>query len=344
MTSTKNAHNINRRTAIAGLAIVGASGSIAQSKIKLSFAHGTAEDNPRHTAAMRFAALVAKGTGGRLTVEVSPNAKLADDGAALDKLVDGSIDLSANSQGPLAKFIPELAALGLPYVFSTPQQVWRVLRGPIGEELKLKAASKGFVVLGFWDNGFRHITNSKRPIYQPVDLKGLKLRTPADNATIDFVKALGGEPQTVKFSELKAALAEGKVDGQENPLINIYTAKLAEVQKYLSLSNHKYETTPLLISKVTWNRLSAADRAVISDAAEQATTLQRNLMLKSEERTFSRLLAAGMLINQVETSVFAKASQPVIDSWSAGPVGEFTKRLITAAKMAHIDYKANPAK
>lgn len=171
-------------------------------------------------------------------------------------------------------------------------------------------------------------------------MKGLKLRTPADEATIDFVKEMGAEPQTVKFSELKAALAEGKVDGQENPLVNIYTARLQEVQKYASLSNHKYETTPLLISKATWSRLSSADRAVIRDAAEQSTFMQRKLMLKSEERSLAKLREGGMLINQVDTKLFVKASQPVIEKWTAGPLGEFTKKLITAAKAANINQKS----
>lgn len=300
----------------------------------LTLAHGTATDNPRHMAALRFAELVHKNSGGRLQVNVSPNSGLGDDVAVLDKLILGTVDISANSQGPMAQLIPDYAAIGLPYLFESPYQAWRVLGGPVGEELARKSEAKGLVVLAFWDNGFRHITNSRHPIREPSDLRGLKMRTPADAATISFMKALGAEPHTVPFAQLAEALKEGKVDGQENPLINIHTAHLASVQKYLSLTNHKYETTPLLVSKVTWNKLGAAERAALRDAAADATRLQRELMLKTEERMFNRLQAAGMQINSVDDRHFARESRPVRDQWLAGPTGEFTKMLLDAARAA----------
>ncbi|NDY92915.1 TRAP transporter substrate-binding protein [Ideonella livida] len=316
--------------AAAGLALP----ARAAPALTLTLAHGAAKENPRHQAAERFAELVTKGSGGRLQVTVSPANQSGDDTAVLEAVREGRIDITANSQGPVAKHVPEYAALGLPYLFESQYQVWRVLSGPVGKELGRLSAAQGLVVLGLWDNGFRHMSNSKLPIQSPADLKGLRMRIPSDPTTEALMKALGAAPQTVKFSELPAALKAGQVDGQENPLINIYSARLYEVQTYLSLTNHKYETTPLLISGRTWERLSPADRQVLQEAAAEATRYQRDLMLKGEERMFQRLRAAGMKLNYVKPDPFVAATLPVRQAWQEGPTGAFTRQLAEAAEAA----------
>jgi len=128
------------------------------------------------------------------------------------------------------------------------------------EKLHQEFASQGLVVLGYWDNGIRHMSNNKRPLLKPDDLKGLKMRTPPDTVTVDIMQSLGAEAQQIKFSELYVALQQGVVDGQENPLVNVQAGKLYEVQKYISLTGHKYELTPFLIGKRAWDRLSDADK------------------------------------------------------------------------------------
>ena len=170
---------------------------------------------------MLFAERVKAKTNGRIEIQVAHSAQLGDDAAMITALRSGTLDMSANSQGAIANVVPEYAAIGLPFLFSDVQKAWQLLDGPVGEELTKRTAAKGMVVLGYWDNGIRHITNSKRAIKAPADLKGLKIRTPPDTMTVDIMQALGADTQQIKFAELYVALQQGVVDGQENPLANI---------------------------------------------------------------------------------------------------------------------------
>jgi TRAP-type transport system periplasmic protein len=232
----------------------------------------------------------------------------------------------------VAAAVPEYAAFGMPFMFSDLPQVWRILDGPLGKELADKSAEKGLIVLGYWDNGIRHMSNSKRALSKPEDLKGLKMRTPPDAVTVDIMQALGAEAQQIKFSELYVALQQGVVDGQENPLMNIYASKLYEVQKFITLSGHKYEMTPLLMSKRTWERLSEADRKIVQEAAAEATQLQRKLSQDSDDKLLGELKAKGVQVNTIEKASFAKATANVDDKWLATPIGPYLKKVIAATR------------
>jgi tripartite ATP-independent transporter DctP family solute receptor len=232
--------------------------------IKLTLGHGAAPGNPRHEASVKFAEIVKAKTNGRIEVQVAPSAQLGDDAAMVTALRTGALDMSANSQGAVANAVPEYAAFGMPFLFSSPAQAFKLLDGPLGKELADKSAEKGLVVLGYWDNGIRQMTNGKHAITKVEDMKGLKMRTPPDAVLVDIMQALGAEAQQIKFAELYVALQQGVVDGQENPLMNIHASKLYEVQKHLALTNHQFQMTPLLVSKRTWDRLSAADRKACS--------------------------------------------------------------------------------
>jgi tripartite ATP-independent transporter DctP family solute receptor len=299
--------------------------------VKLTLGHGAAPGNPRHEAAVKFAELVKAKTAGRIEIQVAPSAQLGDDAAMVSALRSGTLDLSANSQGAVSTVVPEYSALGLPFLFSDIQKAWGVLDGPIGEELAKRTAAKGMVVLGYWDNGIRHVSNNKRPIKTPGDLKGLKIRTPPDAMTVDIMQALGADTQQIKFAELYVALQQGVVDGQENPLANVASAKLYEVQKYLSLSGHKYESNPFLMGKRSWERLSAADQKIFQEAAAEATRLQRKLSKEADDRLVGELKAKGVQIDTVDRKAFMAATRPVYDKWTAGPAGEFFKRVVQQA-------------
>jgi tripartite ATP-independent transporter DctP family solute receptor len=299
--------------------------------VKLTLGHGAAPGNPRHEAAVKFAEIVKARTSGRIEIQVAHSAQLGDDAAMVTALRSGTLDLSANSQGAVSTVVPEYAALGLPFLFSDVKQAWTLLDGPVGEELAKRTAAKNMVVLGYWDNGIRHITNSKRPIKTPADVKGLKLRTPPDGMTVDIVQALGADAQQIKFAELYVALQQGVVDGQENPLANIASAKLYEVQKYLSLTGHKYEANPFLMGKRSWDKLSPADQQVFKEAAAEATQLQRKLSRESDEKLVAELKGKGVQIDTVERKAFIDATKPVYDKWSAGPSGDFVKRVVQQA-------------
>jgi tripartite ATP-independent transporter DctP family solute receptor len=305
--------------------------SIAQTT-KLTLGHGAAPGNPRHEAAVKLAEVVKAKSAGRLEIQVSPSAQLGDDAAMVTALRTGALDISANSQGAVSSAVPEYSAFGMPFLFANLAQAWKVLDGPLGRELADKSADKGMIVLGYWDNGIRHMSNSRKPILRPEDLKGMKMRTPPDPVTVDIMQALGAEAQQIKFAELYVALQQGVVDGQENPLMNIHASKLYEVQKFISLTGHKYEMTPLLMSKRTWDRLSEADRKVIRDAAAEATALQRKMSQESDDQLIADLKAKGVRIDAVDKAAFEKATGKVEDKWNSSPIGAYVRKVIAAAR------------
>ncbi|MCS6995939.1 MAG: TRAP transporter substrate-binding protein [Casimicrobiaceae bacterium] len=326
-------HRLLKGRTVAVFAVVSFCAAVAHAQtLKLTLGHGAAPGNPRHEAAVRFAEIVKAKSGGRIEVQVAPSAQLGDDAAMVTALRSGALDMSANSQGAVSNAVPEYAAFGMPFLFSDLRSAWRVLDGPLGKELAEKSAEKGLIVLGYWDNGIRHMTNSKRPIVKPEDLRGLKMRTPPDPVTVDIMKALGAEPQQIRFSELYVALQQGVVDGQENPLMNIHSAKLYEVQKHLALTGHKYEMTPFLMSKRTWDRLSEADRRIIQEAANEATQLQRRLSAEADAKLLDELKARGMQVTVADKAAFERATANVDDQWMAGPIGPFVRKVIAAAR------------
>jgi tripartite ATP-independent transporter DctP family solute receptor len=305
----------------------------AQAPLKLTLGHNAAPGNPKADGSLKFAELVKERSNGRITVQVAGAAQLGDDVTMVSAMRTGTLDMSVNSQGPVSAVVPELAALGLPFLFNNLPQAWELLDGPIGQELAKKFESKNLVLLAWMDNGIRQTTNSKRPINKPEDLKGLKIRTPADPATVDTFQAMGASTQQINFSELYIALQQGVADGQENPLANIYSSKLHEVQKYISMTNHKYESTPFLMSGITWARLSAADRKLIKDAAQEAAVFERKLMAESDEKLLAEYKKMpSVQINSPDPAPFKAATQKVWDSWEQKPFGDFVRKLRASSK------------
>jgi tripartite ATP-independent transporter DctP family solute receptor len=300
--------------------------------IKLTLGHGAAPGNPRHEASVKFAEILKARTQGRIEVQVAPSAQLGDDAAMVTALRTGALDLSANSQGAVANAVPEYAAFGMPFLFSSPAAAFELLDGPLGKELADRSAEKGLVLLGTWDNGIRHMTNSKRPITRVDDMKGLKMRVPPDATLVDIMKSLGAEAQQIKFAELYVALQQGVVDGQENPLVNIHASKLYEVQKHLALTNHQFQMTPFVMSKRSWDRLSDADRKAVQEAAAEATALQRRLSQQADERLLADLKGKGVQVTMPDKAAFVKATSEVDAKWVAGPIGAYVKKVIAAAR------------
>ncbi len=326
-------HTNSLGRAFVGMALVVASAtSWAQSTTKLTLGHGAAVGNPRHEAAVKFAEVLKAKTGGRIEVQVAPSAQLGDDAAMITALRTGALDLSANSQGAVANAVPEYAAYGMPFMFTSTAQAFKVLDGPLGKELADKSAEKGMIVLGYWDNGIRHMTNSKRPITKVEDMKGLKMRTPPDAVLVDIMQALGAEAQQIKFSELYVALQQGVVDGQENPLVNIHASKLYEVQKHLAITSHVFQMTPFLMGKRSWDRLSDADRKAVTEAALEATTLQRKLSQDADDKLLSELKASGVQVTTPDKAPFLKATAKVEEKWLSTPISAYLRKVIAATR------------
>jgi tripartite ATP-independent transporter DctP family solute receptor len=328
----KKISNFRRSVLVATLLSATAFAAFAQSAVKLTLGHGAAPGNPRHEASIKFAEAVKAKTNGRIDIQVAHSAQLGDDAAMVTAIRTGALDITANSQGAVAAAVPEYAAYGMPFMFSTPAQAFKVLDGPLGKELADKSAEKGMVVLGYWDNGIRHMTNSKRPINKVEDMKGLKMRTPPDAVLVDIMQALSADPQQIKFAELYVALQQGVVDGQENPLVNIHASKLYEVQKHLALTSHMFQMTPLLISKRTWDRLSEADRKVMQEAATEATALQRKLSQEADDKLLADLKSKGVQVTTVDKAAFAKATSKVDEKWLATPIAPYLKKVIAASR------------
>jgi len=308
-----------------------AAGAHAQA-VKLTLGHGAAVGNPRHEAAVKFAEVAKAKSGGRIEVQVAPAAQLGDDAAMVTALRTGALDLSANSQGAVANAVPEYAAFGMPFLFSSAGAAFKLLDGPLGRELADKSAEKGLILLGTWDNGVRQMTNSKHPIAKVEDMKGLKMRVPPDATLVDIMKSLGAESQQIKFAELYVALQQGVVDGQENPLVNIHASKLYEVQKHLALTNHQFQMTPFLMSKRSWDKLSEADRKAVLEAAAEATALQRKLSKEADDKLLADLKSKGVQVTTPDKAVFAKATADVLAKWQAGPIGPYVKKVVAAAQ------------
>ncbi|MCP8686385.1 TRAP transporter substrate-binding protein [Marinobacterium sedimentorum] len=296
----------------AGLALT-ASSSWAEQVLRLS--HNAAPGNPKAEASLKFAELVEQKTDGRVKVEVGGSAQYGDDAESITNMRLGTLAFSANSQGTTSSVVPEFGVLGLPFLFRDLPHAYKVVDGPVGDKLNELAQDKGLVLLALWDNGIRQVSNNVRPITKPEDLAGIKLRTPPDPVTLDIFNSLGANPAPLAFSELYIALQQGVFDGQENPLMNIYSSKLYEVQKYISLTGHKYETTPLLASKMIMSQLSPEDQQAVKEAAVEAGTLNREMSLAADADLRQKLTDAGVIINKVDQAPFIEKTQSVYAKW-----------------------------
>lgn len=304
----------------------------ANAATKLTLGHGAAPGNPRAVAATKFAELVAAKTNGAVIINVAGAEQLGNDVAMLTSLRTGVLDFTINSQGATGGIVPEINALGLPFMFEDASQAYALLQGDIGDDLKKRMAEKGLVLLDWWDNGIRHISNSKQPITKPSDLSGMKIRTPADAMTVDIFRALGAATEQIAFSELYIALQQGVVDGQENPLANIASSKLYEVNRYISLSAHKWESTPFLMSRMIQGRVGEAEMKAIAEAAIEAGELQRSLMKEADAKHLEEFSKnENVEVNEVDRAAFREATAGVPEQWKAKPFGDFVSALIDAA-------------
>ncbi|AWI74278.1 C4-dicarboxylate ABC transporter [Parazoarcus communis] len=319
-----------KKTLIALAATLAMTSSAAWSQTVLRLSHNAAPGNPKAEASLKFAELVAQKTGGRVKVEVGGSAQFGDDAESLTNMRLGTMAFSANSQGTTSNIVPEFGLLGLPFLFRDLEHAYKVVDGPVGEKLGEYADKKGLVLLALWDNGIRQVSNNVRPITKPDDLAGVKLRTPPDPMTLSIFKSLGANPAPLAFSELYIALQQGVFDGQENPLMNIYSSKLFEVQKYISLTGHKYEATPLLASKMIFGTLSKDDQKAVREAAVEAGTLNRNMSLAADADLRKKLADAGVQLNTVDQAPFVAQTKPVYDEWAA-KFPDMVKLIVTEA-------------
>lgn len=265
----------------------------AQAPIVIKFSHVVATDTPKGRAADRFKELAEKMTKGRVKVEVYPNSQLYKDKEEMEALQLGAVQMLAPS---LAKFGPlgvkEFEVFDLPYIFPNKTSLYAVTEGPIGKGLMQKLEPKGITGLAYWDNGFKDMSANK-PLHEPADFRGLKMRIQASKVLDAQMRALGANPQVLAFSEVYQALQTGVVDGTENPPSNMYTQKMHEVQKHMTLSNHGYLGYAVIVNKKFWDGLPADIRAALEQAMRDATTYEKAIAQRDNDEALAAIKKAG---------------------------------------------------
>lgn len=284
---------------------------------EIIFAHGANPGNPRFVAAEKWGELFEACTGGAHTVNVAPSATMGDDVELLTSATAGVIHVTANSQGAMSQIVPEIGLLGLPFLFEDLPTAWKVLDGEVGTMLDERAQEAGLKVLGFWDNGIRHVSHLSKLVPTPADVQGMKIRTPPDQMTVDIFEALGAAPAPLAFSELPTALQSGVFDGQENPLTNIYSSKIHEITPFITLTGHKYESTPVVAGLAWWSGIDEATQTCVLDATAEAGKLQRDLSLKADDELRPKMEAEGVTFGEADRQAFIDATASVYDKYSA---------------------------
>ena len=265
----------------------------AQAPIVIKFSHVVATDTPKGQAAERFKQLAEKATNGRVKIEVYPNSQLYKDKEELEALQLGAVQMLAPS---LAKFGPlgvkEFEAFDLPYIFPSKTALYNVTEGEIGKSLMKKLEPKGITGLAFWDNGFK-VMSANKPLHGVADFKGLKMRIQSSKVLDAQMRALGANPQVLAFSEVYQALQTGVVDGTENPPSNMYTQKMHEVQKYVTVSNHGYLGYAVIVNKKFWDGLPADIRSALDKAMKDATTFEKAIAQRDNDLALEAIKKAG---------------------------------------------------
>ncbi len=258
---------------VLSVALLASMGFAAEYVIK--FSHVVSPNTPKGKAAEYFAKRVEELSKGKIKVEVYPNAQLGKDKVVLRKMKFNAVQMAAPSFSKFTGLVPQLGLFDLPFLFKNEDHLHKVLDGEVGKKLLNMVTKKGYVALAYWDNGFKQLTDSKRPLIKPSDCKGLKFRVMSSKVLIEQFKALGAIPVVLPFSEVYSALQQGVVDGQENTISNIYTKKFYEVQRYMTMTNHGYLGYMVVISKRFWNRLPNDMKNVMREAIKDATEKER---------------------------------------------------------------------
>lgn len=297
------------------LMLAGIGSASAQTTLRMSI---SIQQNSHYGVAIdALASEVEKRTNGRYKIQNFYASALGAEREAIEGVQLGTIDLTMTSTGPIPNFVPEVSILDIPFLFRDYAHARAVLDGPIGQEMLAKFDAKGFKALVWAENGFRHMTNNKRPVHAPADLSGLKLRTMENPVHIQAYKGFGIIPTPMAISEVFTALQQGTVDGQENPISSIQGQKFDQVQKHLSLTGHVYSPAAILMNKGQWEKLSAADKAAFTEAAKVAVVANRKRIEADEAGGVAYFRSKGMeVVENVDRSKFQAALAPVFVEFS----------------------------
>jgi tripartite ATP-independent transporter DctP family solute receptor len=310
---------------IATLAVGAVPADIRAAEFDLVEAHTTTQDHPYTLGMVRYAQLVRERTQGRGSIQIHHSRQLGDERQVVEGLQLGTVQLTVTSTGPLGGFVPDVNVLDLPFLFRDAAHAYKVLDGDIGRDLLGKFETVGIKGLAFWENGFRHVTTSKKPVERPADLKGLKIRVMENRVHQAAFRQLGADATPMAWGEVFTSLQQGLLDAQENPIPIVSTFKLYEVQKYLALTAHVYSPAPVLLSKKSWDRMPPDIQKLLLDTAIEVARVQRQLNRTQEQKQIGELKTKGMIIiEEPDRAAFREAMKPVFEQYQ----GQFGKELV----------------
>jgi tripartite ATP-independent transporter DctP family solute receptor len=317
---------------LVGLVLMGPATGFA--KTVLRFAHSESVTNIRHVAIEFYAERIKKLSNGEMEVKIFPSGQMGTHTQCQEMVSTGALDFYPTTAGLVSVFDPNRTQelIELPYLFDNYAQAYAFMDTDFVTDIYKPLQKNGIRYLVTWCNGFRHMTNNKRPIYTPADMKGLKVRVVKSEMSIKIISAIGGNPVPMAYSELYTALGSGVVDGQENPFMNIYASKFYEVQKYMSTTKHQYSTLPIIFSEKRWQQLNDHQRKIVKQVALEAATFMRKRVGANEGKQREAMEKAGMKINDVsDLKPFREAVGSVYEwargKWGADKVSEVLKRV-----------------
>ena len=303
----------------------------------IKFTNGVNEDHPVGLGVKRMQEVLNAKTGGKIKINAFWGGSAGGDLPATQALRAGTQEMVCTSSSPLVGIVKELGAFDLPFLFANEKEADAVLDGPAGAYFNKKLEEAGVVNLAYWENGFRNLTNSKRPVAKPEDFDGVKVRVMQNNIFLDTFKTLGTNAVPMAFGEVFTALETKTIDGQENPFVTIETSKLNEVQKYLSVTRHAYTPFLVLYSKKLWDQLNAQEQAVLREAAMEGQKVQRAANRTLNDQSLTSLKNKGMVVNEVtpaeQLRMFQKV-KPVYDRNIPTIGGEAVNMVLDGLKKA----------
>ena len=279
---------------------------------------GLNTDHPQAEAVRKFGELVKQKSDGKITVKLFPGGSLGNDVTMISSLQGGTLEMTVPDTSTLvgSAGLESFGLINLPFLFDKSEEADALLDGPFGQKLMANLPNKGLIGLGFWENGFRQVTNSRRPITKADDFAGLKLRVIQNPLFIDTFSALGASAQPMPFPEVYTALETGVVDGQENPLATILSSKFYEVQKYTVLSDHIYSVWAFLMSKKFWDKLSPEEQKLITESGQEATVAERQIIRAYSASALDELKKAGMEVTTLPPEEVAKLREVTKPVWT----------------------------
>lgn len=293
----------------------------SEAKMVLRYAENQPQDYPTTQAAYKFAEMVSEKTNGRIQIDVYYGAQLGDEKSVIEQLQFGAIDFTRVSISPLSEFDKSLNILQLPYLYKDADQMWRVLDGELGEKFLSNVSSSNLIGLSWFDAGARNFYNSKRPVTKLADLKGLKIRVQESQMMMGMVAAVGANATPMAYGEVYSALQTGVIDGAENNWPSFESTSHYEVSKYYVLDEHTRVPEMQMISKKTWEKLSAEDQKIIKECALESAKIERELWAAKEKASEEKVKAGGAIITELEPGEkekFQAAMAPLYAQFGAG--------------------------